>query len=299
MQGRTAAVRQPAMLAALWMCGALLSFMAMAVAGRELSVAIGTFQLLFLRSVVGLVVVAAIIGRRSPSLALTRRLPLQLLRNAVHFVGQYGWFYAIALIPLAEVFAIEFTTPVWTALLAIVLLGERLTRARMLAIGMGLLGMVLILRPGLAVVSPASLAVLGCAFCYALTHILTKKLSTTDAPLTIVFWMTLVQMPLGLVLALPQWQTLPTVLWPWVLVVGLAGLSAHYCMTRALMLADATVVVPMDFLRLPLIALVGFTFYGESLDWFVLAGATVMMVGNLASIRAERKPAVPSPGAGR
>src|SRR3989338_3897466 len=154
-------IRHPVVTAALWMLGALLSFSAMAVSGRELSKELGTFEIVFLRSVVAFVIVATLVSRSGWGQITARRLGLHALRNVAHFAGQFGWFYAIALIPLAEVFAIEFTVPAWTMLLAVMLLGERITGARLLAIGLGFVGMLIILRPGLAVVSAGALAVVG------------------------------------------------------------------------------------------------------------------------------------------
>lgn len=278
----------PVTTAALWMGGALVSFILMAVAARELSSSLGTFQILFFRSLIGLTVILLILGRRGLRTVASTHLRLHLVRNLSHYAGQFGWFYGIAFIPLAEVFAIEFTVPVWTALLATVLLGERLTRVRVIAIALGIVGVLLILRPGLAVVHPAALAVLIGAVAYGVSHTLTKKLSGYDKPLTILFYMTLIQLPLGLVPSLFDWTTPSPSMWPWLIAVGLTALSAHYCMTRAFLLADATVVVPLDFLRLPLVAVLGFLFYGESIEWFVFAGAILILAGNLLNIRGER-----------
>jgi drug/metabolite transporter (DMT)-like permease len=172
--------------------------------------------------------------------------------------------------------------------LATLLLGEKITRARAAAIFLGVIGVFLILRPGLAVIRPASLAVLGGAFGYALSHTLTRKLATLDTPLTILFYMTVIQLPLGFVTSIFDWTTPPIGLVPWIVVVGIAALSGHFCMAHALAIADAIVVVPLDFLRLPLIAAIGFLFYGESLDWLVLVGGIVMFSGNLLNIQAEK-----------
>lgn len=263
--------------------------MAMAIGGRELSAHLSTFQILFFRSVIGFLIVGFFLWCSNWRQIITKHLRVHVLRNISHFGGQFGWFYGIAFIPLAEVFALEFTVPVWTAVLATLLLKEQVTRARVTAIVFGVLGVFLILRPGLAVISPAALAVLGSAFCYALSHTLTRRLALVDTPLTILFYMTVIQLPLGLVTSIFDWTTPSLVMLPWIIVVGVAALSGHYCMARALAIADAIVVVPMDFLRLPLIAAVGFLFYGESLDWLVLAGGVVMFTGNFLNIQGEKK----------
>ncbi|MCH8552890.1 MAG: DMT family transporter, partial [Natronospirillum sp.] len=250
-----------ALKATAWMGGTLVSFAAMAIAARELSADLGTFQILAIRSLIGLLLISAILSRVGWQQLSLQNIRIHLLRNLVHFCGQFGWFYAIAFIPLAAVFAIEFTVPIWTAIFAAILLSERITGARVLAILLGVVGVLVILRPGMDVVHPAAFAILGGAVAYGLSHTLTKKLSGRDSTLCILFFMMLIQLPLGFVPAAFDWVPLTTAHWPWVMVVGVTGLTAHYCMVRALSLADATLVVPMDFLRLPLIALVGYALY--------------------------------------
>jgi drug/metabolite transporter (DMT)-like permease len=283
--------RHPAILAALWMVGALFSFMAMAISGRELTADYTTYQILFFRSVVGVLLIGFLVARSGWGQLRTQNIRSHLVRNIAHFAGQYGWFYGLAFISLAQVIAIEFTTPVWTALLACLLLGEKLTLPRLVALCFGVAGLLLILRPGMGVIQPATLAVLAGALMYALSYIQTKSLTKTDSALCILFYMTVMQLPFGLVPSLIDWKTPALVSVPWILLVGVTAMAAHYCMARAFMLADASVVVPMDFLRLPLIAVVGYFVYQESIDLFVLVGAVVMLCGNLINLAAERRKA--------
>ena len=279
----------PLLLAGLWMMGALLSFTGMAVGGRELTAELTTFQILLWRSVVGLAVVALLLTRFGWAQARSARLGLQVVRNLSHLVGQFGWFYAIAWIPLAQVFAIEFTLPILVSIMAMLFLGERMTATRGLAVAAGFVGVLVILRPGLIPVDLASLSALMAAFGYAGAYVMTKVLARDDTPLAILFYMTLVQLPIAFAASLIDW-TLPSPgLWPFVLLVGLAALSAHYCLARALVLADATVVVPMDFLRVPLIALVGFLLYDEAIDPWILLGAVIIFGSIYANLRAERR----------
>ncbi len=276
----------PALRAAAWMVGALSSFLAMALGGRELSDAgLSTFQILFFRSAVGLVVVTLLVARTGRQVLRTQRPALHLWRNIAHFAGQFGWFFAVAAIPLAEVFAIEFTIPLWTALLAAAFLGERLSVRRVAALALGIGGVLLILRPGAALVHPAAWAALLGAFAYAVSHLMTKQLTRSDAPLAILFFMTLVQLPLGLAGAVLQWHAPSAAHLPWMLVVGLTALSAHYCLARALTLADIGVVLPMDFLRLPLVAVLGYVLYGERIDALAVAGMLLIVMANLANLR--------------
>lgn len=271
------------------MSGALVSFLAMAISARELSAALGTFQILFFRSVIGLLVLALLLSRSDWHQLATASIGLHFARNIAHFAGQFGWFYAIACIPLAAVFAIEITTPIWTTVFAVLLLGERITPARFAAISLGFAGVLLILRPGAAVVHPAAVAVLLGAVAFGLSITLTKKLAARDAPMAILFYMALIQLPLGLLPATFNWVNPAPPLWSWLIAVGLTSLTAHYCMVRALAVADATVVIPMDFLRLPLISLLGFLLYNERIEGFLFMGAALILAGNLVNVRAEQR----------
>jgi len=276
-----------ALRGALWMCGALLSFSVMAIAARELLATMGSFEILFLRSLVSFVLVLAILPRFGLGVLRTRLLGVHVVRNVLHFGGQYAWVYAIAMLPLATVFAIEFTMPVWTALLAMMILGERLNRGRIVMLVLGLAGVLIILKPGFAIVQPAALAMLAGSFAYASVNIATKRLVKNDSAFAILFYMSAIQLPLGLFPALPQWVTPGIADLPWIFAIGAMGLSAHYCITRALRIADAMVVVPIDFLRLPLIAVVGMALYGEPLEAPILLGAAVIFAGTYYSIRRE------------
>jgi len=283
------AALSPVIRAALWMSGALVSFSAMAIAARQLSAEMSIFQLLAIRSLAGLLILAVVLQRAGWAQVRTRRSGTHLLRNIAHFGGGYAWFYGVGVISLTEVFAIEFTVPIWTAILATIFLGERMTRQRALAVALGFAGILVMLRPGVAAVSVPALVVLGGALCFAVAYVVMKRLSASETPLAILFYMNAIQLPLGLVPALPQWVWPAADAWPWVGVVAVAGLAAHYCIAKALRLADASVVVPMDFLRLPLIAVVGFMFYGEALSAWVLVGALVVCLATWLNLRGTRQ----------
>lgn len=271
------------------MVGALFSFLSMAIAGRELSSELNTFQILFFRSAIGLGIIALVLFRVGWHNVKTRHLGLHIVRNTAHYVGQFGWFFAISVIPLAQVFAIEFTIPIWTAALAPFLLSERLTPMRGLVIAIGFAGILIILRPGLVPLELGAASALIAAMGYALSHTLTKRITRTDTPLAVIFYMTVIQLPMGAVPSLMDWTTPSLAMWPWLAVVGATALSAHYCMARAFAHADAMVVVPMDFLRLPMVALLGLVMYGEPLDPWVLAGAGVIFTAIFINISTERR----------
>ncbi len=276
-------------ISALWIVGALFSFLSMAIAERELSAELNTFQILFFRSLIGLIIISAVLSRFGWHQVKTRHGGLHLIRNIAHYVGQFGWFFAISVIPLAQVFAIEFTIPIWTALLAPFLLSERLTAIRALVIAIGFSGILIILRPGMVPLEIGAASALIAAIGYALSHTLTKKITRSDTPLAVIFYMTAIQLPMGAVPSFLDWTTPSLAMTPWLIVVGATALSAHYCMARAFAHADAMVVVPMDFLRLPMVAVLGLMLYGEPLDPWVLAGAAVIFSAIVINILSERR----------
>ena len=273
----------------LWMSGAVLSFSTMAVAARELLAHMGPFQILFVRSLVMMAIVLVIVAQATDAVTSTRRLPLHVFRNVIHFGGQYCWVFAIGALPLATVFAIEFTMPVWTAILAALILKERLTRNRIVMLVLGLAGVLIILRPGFGLFHPAALVALAASLFYAGNMIATKRLSSTDSPLAVLFWMSVVQTPLSLLAALPGWVSPPISQLPWMILIGVGSYTAHYCMTRAFKLADAMVAVPIDFVRLPLIAVVSALFYDEAFDPLIIVGAAVIFAGTYYSLSRERR----------
>lgn len=274
---------------ALWMGGALLSFSLMAVAVRELSRTMGPFEIMFLRGVVSLALVLALLPYFGLRPLRTQRFGLHAVRNLFHFAGQLSWVYAIGLLPLATVFAIEFTTPVWTALLAMLILGERLNHGRVFMLVTGVAGILIILKPGYAQVSPAALVMLAGAFAFGASLVATKRLAGSDSALAILFYMALIQLPIGLLPALPGWVAPTAADAPWIVATGACGLIAHFCMTRAFRIADATLVVPIDFLRLPLIAVIGVLAYGEPIELATFIGAVVIFAGTYYSIRRESR----------
>ena len=270
------------------MGGAVLSFAAMAIGVREMLRSMQPFEVLFIRSAVMLAIVLALLPRAGLAPLRTRHFRLHAWRNLFHFGGQWSWIYAIGALPLATVFAIEFTMPVWTALLAFLFLGEKLKFPRLVMLACGIAGVAIILRPGSAPLEPAAFIMLAGAFGYAAQMIYTKRLAATDAPLAVLFWMPVIQAPLALAAALPQWATPRLADAPWMLLLGVGSYTAHYCMMRAMKVADATVVVPVDFARLPLIAVAGAMFYGEPFDPLVLAGAALIFAGTYYSLSREK-----------
>lgn len=278
------------LLAALWMTGAIFSFTSMAIAGRAISFELDTFEIMMFRSFIGLAVVitvASVTGHLKE--VNTRNLGLHGIRNLSHFAGQNLWFYALTAIPLAQVFALEFTSPLWAIALSALVLGERITRTRGLAALLGFIGILIVARPTPDSVNIGQLTAALAAIGFAGSAIFTRKLTRTETITCILFYLTLMQAAFGVIAAgydgditLPSASSLP-----WLVLIALAGLVAHFCLTTALKLAPATVVMPIDFVRLPLIAVVGMLLYAEPLDPWVLLGAGIIFAANYLNIRAE------------
>jgi drug/metabolite transporter (DMT)-like permease len=239
-------------------------------------------------------VIVPVIWRSAAGFAQVRSLRpwLHVKRNLFHYTGQNLWFFAVTAIPLSQLVALEFTNPIWVALLAPFFLGERLTRARMAGAGVGFLGVLVVAQPGSAHLGAGHAAALAAAVCFAMNTIYTKQIMRFDSVLCVIFWMTLMQGTASLLLSLPGGIPAPSAATlPWLVVVGLTGLTAHYSLTSALGYAPASIVAPMEFVRLPLIAVVGMLVYHEPLRLAVFAGAALIIAGNLINLRGERRSA--------
>ncbi len=269
------------------MAGWLLMMTAIAVAGREATRELSVFQVMLLRSLIGLVLLAPLVHAAGGLKAMrTTRLHSHGLRNVVHYAAQAGWLAALALIPLAHVVALEFTMPIWTAVLAYAFLGERLDARKVAAIVLGIAGVGLIVQPAPgAAFSVGHLIALVAAIGFAVSVTLVKSMTRTDSATQMMFWMLVLQSVIGAVPAALHWQTPVGMQWAWIGVVALCGTFSHYCMARAMVHAEATVVVPMDFLRLPLTAAAGWALYAERFDLVTMFGAALILGGNAVNLR--------------
>ncbi|MBT4162041.1 MAG: DMT family transporter [Gammaproteobacteria bacterium] len=266
--------------------GAVLAFCLLAVATRELNRAIPVQEIVLFRALTGLIITTALIlALRQPALFRTRRPGMQLVRHGFHFFGQCGWLFGIGYLTLADVFALEFTVPVWVALIAALFLRERLTAARCVAIVMGVIGVVIIVNPTTGLFDDAAFVVLGAAVFYAIAHTANKSLAHTETALGLIFYMSLIQLPIGIVLSAHAWITPEGFQWIWLISIGICALVGHYCLTRAMQLADVSFVMTVDFLRLPLVAIIGVLLYLEPLKVSLLVGGVVILVSNMINVR--------------
>lgn len=273
------------------MGGWLLATLALTVAGRELGHDLPVFVIMMFRSLFALVLLTPIVLYHGD---LTRRfgnIRLNILRNIIHYSAQYSWFLALGLIPLAQVVSIEFTMPIWGALIAALFLGETLTRFKLVAIALGFLGILFIVKPGTSHIDEGHVVALLAALGFAVSVAMTKVITRTDSALTVIFLMFLIQTVIGAVPAYITWKWPEPHNWIWVLTVASAGTFSHYCLSKAVSLADVTVVMPLDFLRVPVTVLVGYWLYREGLDLYSIIGTLLILGANTLNLFKVKQPA--------
>jgi drug/metabolite transporter (DMT)-like permease len=271
------------------MVGWLALMLIVTVAGREATRELNVFQIMEVRSSLGLIMLYPLIRFSGGFGAMRTSRPFQHIgRNLIHYGAQLGWFFALTLIPLAQVVSIEFTMPIWTAILAVSFLGERMTFGKIAAIVLGVVGVTVIVRPVAGDINPGQLIALSAAVGFGISIAMVKSLTRTEKALTIVFWMLVIQSAAGLLPSLYVWRWPSTNAWGWMIVIAFCGTYSHYCMAHAMLYADATVVLPMDFLRVPLTAIAGWLVYSERLDVFTVFGAALILTGNLLNLRDVR-----------
>ena len=269
------------------MAGWLALMLILTVAGRETTREMNVFQIMEVRSLLGLCMLYPLIRMSGGFATMKTARPLQhISRNLIHYGAQLGWFFALTLIPLAQVVSIEFTMPIWTAILAAAFLGERMTVWKIAAIVLGIVGVIVIVRPSTGEVNQGQLIALAAAVGFGISIAMVKSLTRTENTLAIIFWMLVVQSVAGFFPSIHVWVWPSAWAWGWTVVIAICGTFSHYCMARAMLYADATVVIPMDFLRVPLSAAAGWLIYSERLDMFTVLGATLILTGNLLNLKA-------------
>jgi drug/metabolite transporter (DMT)-like permease len=274
------------------MMGWLALTLPVTVAGREALREVNVFEVMELRSILAFCVLLPIVHFNGGLATMkTARLGAHAARNLVHYGAQICWFFALTVIPIGQVVAIEFTMPIWTAIVAVMLLGERMSVWKVAAIVLGIVGVLVIVHPAAGAVEPGQLIALAAAIGFGISIALVKFLTRTESTLAIIFWMSVIQAAAGLVPTLWVWTRPAPHAWGWILMIGFCGPFAHFCMARAMIYADATIVVPMDFLRVPLTAALGWLIYAERLDLFTMLGAALILLGNLLNLKPEARPA--------
>ncbi len=263
---------------------AVFSFCLVAIGVKEISSNISTIQIIFFRSFIGLILLFAIFKKRFKELTF-KKIKIHLIRNIFHLLGQYGWVLGIVYLSLTEVTAIEFTVPIWVIIFAALYLNEKMTRRKTLSVIVCFLGVLVIIRPGFEIFNINTIIVLFSAISYAVAHVSTKKIVKTETPLDIIIIMCITQTPITFVLSLKNWNypNLPDLFW--LIVVAIAAISAHFSLAKAFKETNIGEVITLDYLRLPILSLMGIMIYKEDFDLLLLSGALLIIIGNYINLK--------------
>ncbi len=283
LNGRlTLLAQQPAAVrGALWMVLACACFSSMNGMVRYLSVELEPMVIVFFRCLFGTIAIAPWLAHAGLSSLRTSRPLIQGARAIIAVVAMAAWFYGLSLMPLAEAIALSFTMPLFASIAAVVFLGEVMRARRWSATVIGFVGAMIILRPGFAELTLATGLILGAAVLMSITQTMVKMLTATEHPNAIVFWLAFLLTPLSLVPALVVWQTPTLGQLAWLLGLGALATLAHQSLTRALAASDATAVLPLDFMRLPFAAAIGYFAFAEVPDLWTWTGAAVIVLSSV------------------
>lgn len=273
---------------ALWMIAAAAALTAMAGCIRFLP-GYSVLLMIFLRNLINLGLMAPSIARKGMAVVRTEKPGLHALRNAFLYGGNAAWFYGVTLIALADVASLQFTSPLFTAVIAAVFLGERFGGHRLVAIAVGFAGALIIIRPGIIPLNLGTLMILLASLLYSCAHVVTKRLSDTESGSTVVFYMSVTILVYSAIPAFFVWKTPAVADLPAIVGLGLTGYATHYCITRSMALADASFVIPFDFMRLPFSAALGWVVFRETLDiWTGVGALTIFAAGYYSTVREAR-----------
>jgi drug/metabolite transporter (DMT)-like permease len=274
------ATATPHLRAALLMFCSTMFFGLMVIAIRLASETLHTFEIAFFRNFFGLVAALPLLLRHGPDLLKTTQLPRYGVRCLIGVVSMMAGFWAIGHLPLAQAVALSYSTPIFVTIAAVVFLHEQVRARRWIAVGLGFVGVLIIVRPGSANFSAGTLVALVAAVLSGIVSIQIKQLSQVDPADRIVFLTTLIWVPMSLLPALTVWEWPQGITWLWVVSAGAMGTAGHMLWTRALKLGDVSALTPISFTQLPIVALAGWLLFQEPVDRWTAIGATVIFVAN-------------------
>lgn len=289
---------------ALWMLVACLSFAVMSALIRQLSAYMHPFEVVLFRNLAGFAFMLPWLLRSGVIALRTDHHRLYLGRSFLGFLSMLAWFSALALMPLAEATALSFTAPLFATVFAVLILGEIVRARRWTATAVGFVGAMIVLRPGFAEPGLGHTLLLVSAALHGFNAIVVKQLTRTENPNAIVTYTTLYILPMSLVPALFVWTIPPWEAVPWIVLLGLVATFGHQALTRAFMVADTSVVMSLDFGRLPFVALIAWLAFGEVPDLWTWIGAAVIVAASVytaqreAAVARVRPPASGRPPAG-
>lgn len=261
------------------MLASTLFFATMHTSVRYLSAELHPFEIAFFRNALALLFFLPLIARNGAELLKTNHLKWHFLRATINVVAMLLFFYALSITELAVVQALSFTAPLFTTVLAVFFLGEKVRLRRWIAIAIGFTGVLIIIRPGIQPIELGTFLVLGSASIWALTMIIIKRLSDEDSPLTITAYVTIFLTLMSLIPAIMVWKTPVGMQWAWLLFAAITGTMGQLCLAKAFAFAEATIVLPFDFAKIIWGAALGYVFFGEYVSVTTWIGAVVIFSG--------------------
>lgn len=273
-------MRSQPMRAALLMLGSTLFFGLMTIAIKLAAQSLHTFEIVFFRNFFGLMATLPLLLRHGPDLLRTTQLPRYVFRCTIGIVSMMAGFWAIGHLPLAQAVSLSYSTPIFVTIAAVFFLHEQVRARRWAAVVLGFIGVIIIVRPGSDSFTAGSLVALAAAVLSGIVSIQIKQLSKVEPADRIVFYTTLLWVPMSLLPALAVWEWPRGIVWVWVIAAGFLGTGGHMLWTRALKLGDVSALTPITFMQLPLVAIAGWLLFQEPLDRWTALGAGVIFAAN-------------------
>ena len=255
-------------------------FACMAVMIRLASAQLHAFEIAFFRNFFGFVFALPLLMHHGMGILKTDKLSLYVGRCLIGIVSMLCGFYAIVHLPLAKAVTISYSTPLFVTILAVLFLGEMVRLRRWTAVGLGFIGVLVIMRPGADSFDANTLVALTAAVLSAIVAISIKVLSRTEKPDAIVLWTTMLWVPLSLVPALFVWTWPTGWTWAWIVAAGFFGTAGHMFWTRALKRGDASMLTPISFMQVPIVALLAWWLFDETVTAWTAVGAAIIFVAN-------------------
>lgn len=279
---------KPLRAALLMLCG-MFAFSCMGAFVRLAAEQLHSIEVAFFRNFLALVLFLPLLARQGIGIMRSPRMDLHLLRAGLGAIAMMSFFTAITLIPLAETTALGFASPFFATLAAVIFLGERIRMHRSIALAVGFLGVMIVLRPGFVEISTGAALMLLSALIIGITAVLVKKLSATDRPEAIAIWMVALQTPITFLAALSFWEWPTAETWVWLFCLAAAGNVGHLCWTRAMSIAEVSQLQPLEFAKLPFIAVIGYVgFHEVPTQWVWLGGAVIFAANAFITHREAR-----------
>ena len=232
----------------------------------------------FYRCLMGLIIITPFIIKNNFQALQTDNMRLQILRALINIISMICWFTAIGMMHLEKATALGFTTPLFTTVLAVIVLGEIIRFHRTAALLLGFIGILIIIRPGYVPFEFGTVLMLIASFSFSFVLIFVKKLSATDSSLTIIFYHLLYMTPAFFILSLFYWQSINYNQLVIFSLMGASGLLSHWCLAQAFKMSDTTFVMPLQFTKLIWASLIGLFIFAEQPDIWTWVGGIIIFI---------------------